>query len=123
LTIVRPAGQQQVIDSTMTGSSLRWAWRTYRATYPYAYDALSGTMYTTDTSCTRLSKITGVTNNFSAYPSCGLHTDGYFYIRKTTEYSNGNIIVRAVKDDIMGVYGLQYSTDGSTWMDSNIINR
>lgn len=122
LTIVRPAGNIMNLTASDIGSNLKWAWKVYRKDYPYAYDAIHGRMFTCDSTVTRLSQITGSTPNFSAYPECGLHTDDYYYIRRCLEYSNGGIMVNAIRDTIMGKYGLQYSTDGSTWLDSNIMN-
>lgn len=123
LTIVRPAGNTMDLTSGDIGSNLWWAWNVYRDDFPYAYDAVGGRMFTCDKKLERLSQITGATANFSAYPECGRHTDGYYYIRRCLERSNGLIVVGALRDSIMGKYGLQYSTDGgSTWLDSNVIN-
>lgn len=123
LVLVRPAGNIMELTSGDIGSNLKWAWKVYRKDYPYAYDAVGGRMFTTDSTCTRLSQITGATANFDAYPECGLHTDGYYYIRRCLEYSNGLVVVKALRDHTMGKFGLQYSTNGgSTWLDSNVIN-
>lgn len=124
LTIVRPAGYTVEMEAYDIGDMLQSTWVNIRDSYPYAYDALNGRMYTTDTTCTTLYQVTGASDNFNAYPECGLHTDGYYYIRRCIEYSNGSIIVRAVRDTDMGIYGLQYSTDGGiNWSNSNVINQ
>lgn len=123
LTIVRPAGMISNMSADGIGSMLNNVWRSCRSDFPYAYDALNGRMYYTDENCIKLYQVTGGTDNFSAYPECGLHTDGYYYIRRSIEYSNGSIIVRAVRDSVMGIYGLQYSTNGTTWNNSNVINQ